>query len=290
LAEFRWILLGLGLLVIAGIWWCGARRSSQAHGQADLRTATEAPGAGPSASPDADEDAAPEEPREFGVPPFEPLNVQTDYEPPMTADAAEVTLDDELSAATAPGPLAAEPLQAAASSVMVERRFMPRKPVEAVRARTDDSGRFTQVAEPARNASEMQKIVALRVCAPDDARWPGKRLMTALELQGLAYGRYNVYHRKHVDGRTMFCVASLVEPGTFDLTRMPEEEYRGVTLFAVLPGPAEPLQTLDALIRTARSLGESLAGEVQDADGVPLSAQRAAALRDEVARFQTLLA
>jgi len=58
----------------------------------------------------------------------------------------------------------------------------------------------------------------------------------------------------------------------------------------VLPGPAEPLQTLDALIRTARSLGESLAGEVQDADGVPLSAQRAAALRDEVARFQTLLA
>jgi cell division protein ZipA len=167
---------------------------------------------------------------------------------------------------------------------------MPRKPVEAVRARTDDSGRFTQVAEPARNASEMQKIVALRVCAPDDARWPGKRLMTALELQGLAYGRYNVYHRKHVDGRTMFCVASLVEPGTFDLTRMPEEEYRGVTLFAVLPGPAEPLQTLDALIRTARSLGESLAGEVQDADGVPLSAQRAAALRDEVARFQTLLA
>ena len=208
----------------------------------------------------------------------------------MTADAAEVTLDDELSAATAPGPLAAEPLQAAASSVMVERRFMPRKPVEAVRARTDDSGRFTQVAEPARNASEMQKIVALRVCAPDAARWPGKRLMTALELQGLAYGRYNVYHRKHVDGRTMFCVASLVEPGTFDLTRMPEEEYRGVTLFAVLPGPAEPLQTLDALIRTARSLGESLAGEVQDADGVPLSAQRAAALRDEVARFQTLLA
>ncbi len=113
--------------------------------------------------------------------------------------------------------------------------------------------------------------------------------MTVLDLQGLAFGRYQVYHRKHVDGRTLFCVASLTEPGTFDPSTMPEEEFRGVTLFAVLPGPAEPLQTLDALIRTARSLAESLAGTLQDADGVPLSAQRATALRDEVARFQALL-
>ena len=114
--------------------------------------------------------------------------------------------------------------------------------------------------------------------------------MAALELHGLAYGRYQVFHRKHSDGRSLFCVASLIEPGTFDLARMAEEEFRGVTLFAVLPGPLEPLQTVDALLATARELAGDLPGTVQDAKGMPLSPQRAAALREDVARFQASLA
>jgi len=40
LPEFRWILLGLGLLLIAGIWWWGGRRSTQAPGNAALRETT----------------------------------------------------------------------------------------------------------------------------------------------------------------------------------------------------------------------------------------------------------
>ncbi|MGO9514150.1 MAG: cell division protein ZipA C-terminal FtsZ-binding domain-containing protein [Steroidobacteraceae bacterium] len=135
----------------------------------------------------------------------------------------------------------------------------------------------------------MQKIVTLRVCAVGDARWSGAALMAALELHGLAYGRYQVYHRKHSDGRSLFCVASLIEPGTFDIASMAEADFRGVTLFAVLPGPLEPLQTVDALLSTARDLARELSGTVQDAKGMPFSPQRAAALREEVARFQSLL-
>ena len=113
--------------------------------------------------------------------------------------------------------------------------------------------------------------------------------MAALELHGLAYGRYQVFHRRHVDGRSMFCVASLVEPGTFDVAAMASEEFRGITLFAVLPGPLEPLVTVDELLTTARGLAEELPGMVQDDKGMPLSPQRAAALREDVARFQASL-
>ena len=113
--------------------------------------------------------------------------------------------------------------------------------------------------------------------------------MAALEVHGLAYGRYEVYHRKHSDGRSIFCVASLIEPGTFDIATMAEAHFRGVTLFAVLPGPLEPLQTVDALLSTARDLARELSGTVQDAKGMPFSPQRVAALREEVARFQSLL-
>jgi cell division protein ZipA len=139
------------------------------------------------------------------------------------------------------------------------------------------------------NASPKQKIVTIRVCAGGESRWSGAKLMAALEAQGLAFGRYQVYHRNHADGRSMFCVASLVEPGTFELARMAEQEFRGITAFAVLPGPAPPLHTVDALLATAHGLAESLAGQLQDASGVPLSIQSLTGMREEVARFQAQL-
>ena len=63
----------------------------------------------------------------------------------------------------------------------------------------------------------------------------------------------------------------------------------GVSLFAVLPGPLEPLHTVDVLLATARDLAKELAGTLQDAKGLPFSPQRAAALREDVARFQASL-
>jgi len=70
---------------------------------------------------------------------------------------------------------------------------------------------------------------------------------------------------------------------------MPDEEYRGLTLFAVLPGPADALETIDTLIGTAVELADTLHGAVQDSKGAPLTAQRAEALREEVAHFQQSL-
>ncbi len=59
--------------------------------------------------------------------------------------------------------------------------------------------------------------------------------MAALELHGLAFGRYQVFHRKHSDGRSLFCVASLIEPGTFDLAR---DAGRGVSRRHLVRGAA----------------------------------------------------
>jgi cell division protein ZipA len=92
-----------------------------------------------------------------------------------------------------------------------------------------------------------------------------------------------------VDGRSLFCVASLVEPGTFDVARMAAQEFKGITLFAVLPGPLDPLLTIDEMLSAARGLAGELPGMVLDANGAALSPQRLAALRDDVAQFQATL-
>jgi FtsZ-interacting cell division protein ZipA len=57
-----------------------------------------------------------------------------------------------------------------------------------------------------------------------------------------------------------------------------------------LPGPMQPLETMDELLGTARGLAEELSGMVQDGKGMPMSPQRAAALREDIARFQAALA
>jgi FtsZ-interacting cell division protein ZipA len=58
----------------------------------------------------------------------------------------------------------------------------------------------------------------------------------------------------------------------------------------VLPGPLEPVQTVETLLATARDLARALSGTMQDARGIPFSPQRAEALLQDVARFQALLA
>jgi cell division protein ZipA len=299
-AELRWILLALSLVLLAGIWWWGRRRSLQAPGNpalremsptaAALRSETRADDAasaaaeaeteaeaGAESGTAAEAEAVPaSQGRDWGVPPFEPLSIRTqDYERVPILDGPMMVDADLVPArAAAPARAPAPPRAPAAGRVPTLME-------------STDRGSAAPAQTP--NSSEQQKIVTVRVCAAGEARWSGASLLSALELHGLAYGRYQVFHRRHVDGRSLFCVASLIEPGTFDVTRMSAEEFRGVTLFAVLPGPVEPLLTMDEMLSAARGLAQELAGMVQDSKGVPLSPQRVAALREDVARFQASL-
>jgi hypothetical protein len=275
-AELRWVLLGLSLPLLAGIWWWTARRTRQAPGDAALRESTAklaeiVPTLDPQYAGYDDGDINEAQPRDWGVPPFEPLNIRT-------ADFDNVpVLDGPMMVSAAPAAAPVPPPAATATAAAA-----------AATATATATAVAPTLAPPSGNA-ELQRIVTIRVCTVGDARWSGSQLMGALESLGLAFGRYQVFHRKHTDGRSLFCVASLIEPGTFDIAAMPDQEFRGVTLFAVLPGPVEPLDTMNELFGTARGLAEALAGMVQDGKGMPLSPQRAAALREEIARFQASL-
>lgn len=313
-AELRWILLGLSLPLLAFVWWWTARRAGQTPGNAELRDS-------PAAHEELPRQAA--EPRDWGVPPFEPLNIRTTEfdrvpvldgpmmvhpepaparstamtHPPMVARAPAITHPPAMTHSPAEAhspPEAHSPAEAHTPSAAPVLTVAPppstgRDPKSATGPVGDNSDRLAAPSAPSANAAELQRIVTIRVCAVGETRWSGAELLAALELHGLAFGRYQVFHRKHVDGRSLFCVASLIEPGTFDMAVMGSQEFRGVTLFAVLPGPTAPLDTVDELLRTARGLAEELSGMIQDAKGMPMSPQRAASLREDVGQFQASL-
>jgi FtsZ-interacting cell division protein ZipA len=165
-------------------------------------------------------------------------------------------------------------------------RFAVRRDSTTAAPRTDVSGRFSRVKPEPPKPIQLQKILTLRICAVADTTWAGEDLALALSGSDLVHGRYGVFHRLHADGRSVFCVASLVEPGSFEPAQMPQQRFPGISLFAVLPGPMEPMPTLEALLETARQLAQDLSGMMQDEQGQPLSPQRAGRLREEVVQFQ----
>ncbi len=334
--EFRWILLGLGMLLLGGIWWWGSRRPAQARGFSELResdslsTLTSLPAAEPGMPANAAAPAAfSANPvmREPSISPYEPLRISTQdcddawnsLDIPVMAELEiephGVELEDvQLLNETTPDPSGTTttllppepspiPLDSHAQTHASTRphvdsnlqtlsnsgRFARPRENPPAAPRTDVSGRFSRVKPETPKPIELQKILTLRVCAVADTSWAGEDLALALSGSDLVHGRYGVFHRLHADGRSVFCVASLVEPGSFDPARMTQQRFPGVSLFAVLPGPLEPLATLEALLEATRQLAQDLSGMMQDEQGHPLSPQRAGALREDVIDFQQRL-
>jgi cell division protein ZipA len=137
------------------------------------------------------------------------------------------------------------------------------------------------------------KIVTIRLLCRDKRGFPGDELVLALRENGLRHGRFGIFHC-HAAGAVeddpgvapVFSVASLTEPGSFDLTRVRNDFFPGVSLFMGLPGPIDGVAAFDLMVATARAIAAGLGGELVDEQGSSLSIQRERYLREEVIQFQ----
>jgi cell division protein ZipA len=130
-----------------------------------------------------------------------------------------------------------------------------------------------------------QLIVALRLRARSAAGFDGSDLVKAFSAEGLEFGRFGAFHSLDERRRSRFLVASLVEPGSFEIEKMHELRCPGVSMFMVLPGPPEPLSALDGMFTCARRLSERLDAEVLDDKGNALTMQQAGWLREQVVEY-----
>ncbi len=78
----------------------------------------------------------------------------------------------------------------------------------------------------------------------------------------------------------------MMEPGSFDLARMDEQEFAGVSLFGIVPGPLDAPSTFDLILTVGRGLADRLSGQLQDEQGSTLTAQRILNLREELVHFE----
>ena len=136
--------------------------------------------------------------------------------------------------------------------------------------------------------SAPQKIVTLRLVAKNSGAFAGDDLILGMRGIGLRHGKFGIFHR--IDGddddRTVFSAASLVEPGSFDLANIKEQEIPGISLFMVLPGPIDGVEAFDMMMDAARALAQALDAELLDESGSTLSIQRERYLREEIIQYQ----
>lgn len=314
--ELRWILLAAGVLLVAALWWWEARRSGreeEAQEEADGADQPAAPAGrreplvpdGGVGDDDAGEDALPPiraSRRERGTavrnPPI--VDIPADAEPelagedrrPVAPGVSYRDMRDRLD--DLPEDLKNRPRDEAGEADQrlpwVRTQPLDRDEVMGRNSTTKSEPAAAAPASAAppnepEPAASRQRIVALRLIAHSD-RWPGRRLVEALEAEGLSYGKYSIYHREREDGKAIFYVASMVEPGSFDLARIDTMDFPGISIFAVIPGPLDAPTTFDMMLATARRLCEQLKGHLQDEQGSTLTAQRVLNLREELVHLE----
>ena len=167
------------------------------------------------------------------------------------------------------------------------------EPVESIETdaeavEEDDSGDEDEDVES--NAEpKPQKIVTLRLVGRNKQPFQGDELILSMRGIGLRHGRFGIFHRYdgNDENRTIFSAASLVEPGSFDLANIKDQQIPGISLFLVLPGPVDGVEAFDLMMAAARALAQTLNGELLDESGSTLSVQRERYLREEQGRLHT---
>ena len=174
-------------------------------------------------------------------------------------------------------------------------RVEPRLAVGHPADESDDGGTAnTAVAVDEEAAADFeatdtpQKIVTLRIVAHEKKSFPGEDLVLTLRGIGLRHGKFGIFHRYdgNDESRTIFSAASLVEPGSFDLENIKDQEIPGISLFMVVPGPIDGIEGFDLMMTAARTLSQSLHGDLLDESGSTLSIQRERYMREEIIQFR----
>ena len=186
--------------------------------------------------------------------------------------------------------------QPKAGTRMLDGQRQDRESRERQQASGRDLGRSGRSAERGRSLAreaasaggepDVQELIVINVLAARGERFEGPALVEALRARGLRYGEMNIFHRVEPLTRAIrYSVASVLEPGTFDMAEIEDFRSPGVCFFMQLPGPEEPLETLEDMLAAARDLALQLGGELKDEQRSVMTGQTVEHYRQRVADF-----
>lgn len=153
------------------------------------------------------------------------------------------------------------------------------------------SGGATQTAETSPdNQHDKQhvlpdNIVVLHIKPKQKDSFWGNTLLETLQDYQLQYGAMQVFHC-HFQQQRIFSVVNMVEPGTFDLDKLPATRIKGLTAFMQLDKLQDVPAAFDHMIKTLGEIADILEASIFDRQHTILTNQSLDQLRRAVNHYE----
>jgi cell division protein ZipA len=141
-------------------------------------------------------------------------------------------------------------------------------------------------AEQRGAAKDVDELIMLNVLAPKGQPFTGGGMVEALRARGLRYGDMNIFHRVDpMTKATLYSVANVVEPGTFDMADLDNFRSPGVVFFMQLPGPEQPMDTFEDMLKVARDVAVRTGGSLLDENRSVMTGQTVEHYRQRITDY-----
>lgn len=308
-SSLRWLLLGIGLLIMAAIYLVGwLRRAKEKRHHADLTTAS-------AADETAHVHIKASDGRREPVLGDAPLELEPEAVAPVTAkpkpsilgrrrrsDADESAAAPMTKAAANPAPAATD-RDAPALKIQIKAPAKVKSKAASPEPVAPTPGRKPLAPSPPPREigktptvgitrQEPEKILALHVSAHLTEQFHGADIVRVLRQAGLEYGEMNIFHRMvehHQQRMTLFSVASMVKPGALNPYEMATFTTPGLALILRLPGPWDGVMAFDAMLVCAEELADELGGLLLDQHREVASRQVLDYTREEIRSWELRL-
>lgn len=278
--NLRWLLLGIGALIIAGIYLAERYKRSRRQRHAVDRFFEEDYEAGFSITPKpADEDSdyrdsladlgqllaqsrdaggATSRRRPGGTAPRRSQELELEELPELRHDAEP-----------APAPVTQPRTQDLQLDVEPDPEFEPEveAAAEAEPEPQPQPSQSSQSAAP----DEPERLIIFYLKSPPGSEMPGPDLFRALANVDMTLGEMGIYHDLDSSRRPVFSAANMFEPGTLESSDPANFSTRGLALFMRLPGPADEEAAFDRMLAKAELLADKLGAVLHDDQHQPLT-------------------
>lgn len=141
-----------------------------------------------------------------------------------------------------------------------------------------------EIEEKAQDSSQAD-IIVLYILAKGDRPLIGSQVNSSAQAMGLRFGAMNIFHYQS-DGRRVFSLANMLEPGAFDADTIHDLKTTGLTVFMQIQS-GKPLDDLTEMLQRSYQLAGLLDARLCNHKRKPLTEQDAENYRTQVRNFIT---
>lgn len=126
-------------------------------------------------------------------------------------------------------------------------------------------------------------IIVLYILPKPDQTLAGSQINSSAQAMGLRFGEMNIFHYLDKD-RSVFSLANMLEPGSFDADTIHDLKTTGLTVFMQIQGD-DPLDDLTEMLQRSYQMAGLLDARLCNHRREPLTEQDAENYRTQVSEF-----